>query len=129
MAVIVRHADAEWQGDLRKGRGIINTPSTVLSRVPYSFSTRFENEPGTNPEELIAAAHAACYSMAFANFLTQKGYQPQSIATEAAISLERRENGFVIFKNKLAVRGQVPGLDAERHILCLMQSPNTSEGG
>ena len=114
MATIVRHGEAVWKGGLRKGNGRMGTESTVLSETPYSFSTRFENEPGTNPEELIAAAHAACYSMAFAGFLERQGYEPQSIETRAAISMERRESGFVILKTRLHVRGQGPGLDAGR---------------
>lgn len=113
MAEIIRQAGAVWRGDLRKGNGTISTESTVLAETPYSFSTRFENEPGTNPEELIAAAHAACYSMAFANTLAKKGYNPQTIDTYAAITFERQDGGFAIVKSRLRVRGKVPGLDAE----------------
>jgi osmotically inducible protein OsmC len=113
MVEIIRRAGAVWQGNLRKGSGRIRTESGVLAETPYGFSTRFENEPGTNPEELIAAAHAACYSMAFANTLAQKGYDPQSIDTSAEITFERQNGGFAIVKSTLRVRGQVPDLDAE----------------
>jgi osmotically inducible protein OsmC len=113
MADIIRQAGAVWKGDLRKGEGMISTESTALAEVKYSFRTRFENEPGTNPEELIAAAHAACYSMAFANTLAQKGYKPQSIDTYAACHLSRQESGFRITRMNLRVRGQVPDIDRE----------------
>jgi osmotically inducible protein OsmC len=112
MADIIRKASAVWTGDLRHGQGRIATDSGVLDGVGYSFATRFENEPGTNPEELIAAAHAACYSMAFANTLKQKGYAPQSIETHASCTLKRlEEGGFKIAKMSLKARGKVPGLD------------------
>jgi len=113
MAKFVRRGAAVWQGDLRGGKGSIRTESGAVAEAPYRFSTRFENEPGTNPEELIAAAHAACYSMAFANFLAQKGYDPQRIETDAACTLSMGEGGTRITAMKLTVRGQVPGLDAE----------------
>ncbi len=112
MAEINRKASAVWSGDLRGGKGRIYSTSKVLQDVAYSFSTRFENEPGTNPEELIAAAHAACYSMAFAGTLSSKGYKPQSIETEAICTMTPREGGgWKIAKMHLQVRGQVPGID------------------
>lgn len=111
MTEIVRHAGAVWKGDLRKGKGVISTESTVLVEVPYSFSTRFENKPGTNPEELIAGAHAACYAMAFAATLTRKGYTPESIEVNAACVLEKQEAGFAIIRMELRVRGVVPDMD------------------
>ena len=113
MAEFVRRAGAVWQGDLRAGKGTIRTESGAVVEEPYRFATRFENEPGTNPEELIAAAHAACYSMAFANLLAKKGYDPQRIATDAACTLTVGEGGPRITAMKLTVRGQVPGLDEE----------------
>jgi osmotically inducible protein OsmC len=86
----------------------------VLEDVAYSFSTRFGNEPGTNPEELIAAAHAACYSMAFANTLASKGYEPQSIETQATCTLASQAGGgFKIAKMHLQVRGRVPGISQQ----------------
>ena len=83
MANIERTAEARWNGDLRHGKGAIDSTSGVITDTPYTFSTRFEHHPGTNPEELIAAAHAACYSMAFANTLSKQGYHPQQIHTRA----------------------------------------------
>jgi len=114
MAEITREARAVWQGDLRKGEGRISTGSTVLADQPYSFAMRFEDSPGTNPEELIAAAHAACYSMAFANTLDKNGYSPESIQTHATCTLARQEGGgFRITRMNLSVRGRVPGISAE----------------
>ena len=107
-----RVGSAEWRGDLKGGQGDITTESGALKRQAYSFSTRFEQEPGTNPEELIAAAHAACYSMAFALTLSKKGYEPESIATQATCSLEKQGDGFAITQMKLEVEGHVPDIDA-----------------
>ncbi|MBN2004928.1 MAG: OsmC family protein [Anaerolineae bacterium] len=115
MAKLKRKAEAVWKGDLRGGKGRISSESGAVKDMAYSFSTRFENEPGTNPEELIAAAHAACYSMAFANTLAQKGYEPESIETHATCTLASQEGGgFKIAKMHLQVRGRVPGIDQER---------------
>lgn len=111
MADIQRSADAVWQGDLRGGKGTISTPSGVLQSDAYSFATRFENAAGTNPEELVAAAHAACFSMAFANTLAQKGYTPERIATHSTLSMERGDSGFSITKMRLEVTGKVPNID------------------
>ena len=111
MAEIRRKAKAYWNGDLRSGEGRITTDSGVLEEVPYGFSTRFENEPGTNPEELIAAAHAACFSMAFANTLSTKGYKPIRVATKAVISMGLRDEGYTITKMRLETEGEVPNLD------------------
>jgi len=120
MADIQRTAEALWTGDLRSGNGRITSNSGVLKNTPYSFHTRFENQPGTNPEELVAAAHAACYSMAFAHTLSSKGYQPQRIETRAICSLSPQEaGGFRITKMRLETRGQVPHIDeaAFQHIV------------
>lgn len=112
MAEIKRTGEGVWHGGLRGGNGQISSASGVLSNTPYSFGTRFEQAPGTNPEELIAAAHAACYSMAFAATLERKGYQPQQIHTRAICSLTRQETGgFKITKMRLETRGKVEGLD------------------
>ena len=113
MKGIVRKAGAVWTGDLRQGRGTISTESAVLSEVPYGFATRFENEPGTNPEELIAGAHAACYAMAFANTLNRQGHKPERIDVQAACVLEKQKEGFAITRMKLQVRGMVPGIDGD----------------
>ncbi len=106
---IERTATGVWQGDLKSGRGQIDSTSGVLHATPFTFATRFENAKGTNPEELIAAAHAACYSMAFANYLTQQGHQPEEIRTQATITLD---NGS-INKMHLVTQGRVAGLSAE----------------
>nr|PZN74852.1 MAG: OsmC family peroxiredoxin [Pseudomonadota bacterium] len=104
---IERTATGIWRGTLKQGNGTIASTSDVLRDVPFSFATRFENAPGTNPEELIAAAHAACYSMAFANYLDGQGHEPEEITTRATITLD----GTVIRKMHLATQGRVPGLD------------------
>jgi osmotically inducible protein OsmC len=108
MAAILRTATGTWHGDLKAGKGSIDAPASgVLNQTPFSFATRFENAKGTNPEELIAAAHAACYSMAFSNYLSQQGHVPDTITTQATISLEDGR----ITKMHLETRGKVAGLD------------------
>lgn len=107
MAAILRTATGTWHGDLKGGKGLIDASSGVLTSTPFTFATRFENAKGTNPEELIAAAHAACFSMAFSNYLSQQGHVPDTIVTKATISLE---NGS-INKMHLETRGKVAGLD------------------
>jgi osmotically inducible protein OsmC len=110
MAAIERTAAGVWNGDLKSGNGKIDTPSSgVLQQAPFTFATRFENAKGTNPEELIASAHAACFSMAFANYLGEQGHQPEEISTQATISLD----GGVINKMHLVATGRVPGLSAD----------------
>ena len=112
MADINRTADVEWNGDLRGGNGKITTGSRAIQQQAYTFATRFENAPGTNPEELIAAAHAACFSMAFASALAKKGYQPEKIQTHATCIMTPKEGGgFRISKMRLETKGQVSGLD------------------
>lgn len=106
MPTIERTASSVWHGNLKAGNGTIDSTSGVLSNTPFTFATRFENAKGTNPEELIAAAHAACFSMAFANFLTEKGHQPDSISTKATITLD----GLSLTKMHLETEGKVPGL-------------------
>jgi osmotically inducible protein OsmC len=110
---IIRKAGALWIGGLRRGQGTIRTESKVLDAVPYSFATRFEDRPGTNPEELIAAAHAACYAMAFTNTLVHRGYKPLSIDVHAACILEKQEEGSAITKMKLIARCVVPEIDSD----------------
>jgi osmotically inducible protein OsmC len=107
MAPIERTATGTWQGDLKGGTGQIGSTSGVLQATPFTYATRFENAKGTNPEELIAAAHAACYSMAFSNYLSQQGHVPDEIETKATITLD---NGS-INKMHLVTRGRVPGVD------------------
>ncbi|HKE00880.1 MAG TPA: OsmC family protein [Planctomycetota bacterium] len=106
----VRHADAVWEGNLREGRGTLKTQSGALDAA-YSFSTRFEEKPGTNPEELIAAAHAGCFSMALASELTKAGFPPQRLETTARVHLEKGVDGFRITKIALETRATVPGIE------------------
>lgn len=109
MAGIERTATGAWQGDLKRGNGHIDSTSGVLQQTPFTFATRFENAKGTNPEELIAAAHAACYSMAFSNYLSQQGHVPDEIITRATITLDQG----TISKMHLVTQGRVPGVDEE----------------
>ena len=104
-------ASAIWTGSLKEGKGTISTDSKVLSNAQYSFSTRFENGIGTNPEELIAAAHAGCFSMALSAQLGTMNITPDSIETTAAVSLEKTDAGFTITKVHLDVTAKIPGAD------------------
>src|SRR3954468_23626929 len=106
-----RKGSAVWTGGLRDGKGTISTASGVLKDTQYSFSTRFENGVGTNPEELIGAAHPGCFSMAFSAALEKAGFKADRIATEAAVSLEKVGDGFAITAVHLAVSGKVSGID------------------
>src|SRR6202163_37544 len=106
---MVRKASAVWNGSLKEGNGTISTESGVLSKAQYSFSTRFENGVGTNPEELIAAAHAGCFTMALSGQLTNAGLTPESLETTAAVTMEKLEAGFTITKVHLDVTARVPG--------------------
>ncbi len=108
---MIRKAKAVWRGTGRAGNGNLSTDSGVLAETPYSFSTRFENGKGTNPEELIAAAHAGCFTMALAFVLQGAGYTPTELTTEAAVTLEPEGQGFKISKSALTLRAQVPNLD------------------
>ena len=108
---MIRKAKAAWRGTGRDGDGDLSTDSGVLSTTPYSYKTRFENEKGTNPEELIAAAHAGCFTMALAFQLQTAGYTPTELLTEAAVSLEPEGQGFAITRSALTLRASVPGLD------------------
>jgi osmotically inducible protein OsmC len=109
-----RKASAVWQGGIKDGNGHITTDSGVLSATPYSFSTRFEDVPGTNPEELIAAAHAGCFSMALSLMLGEVDIRPERIDTTAAVTLEKSEGGFSITKVHLDVQVRAPGADRTR---------------
>jgi osmotically inducible protein OsmC len=106
-----RNASAVWQGGLKDGKGTISTDSGVLANTQYSFSTRFEDGAGTNPEELIAAAHAGCFSMALSGQLGAAGLTAESINTTASVSLEKTDAGFAITRVHLEVRAKVPGAD------------------
>ena len=104
-----RTASAVWKGGLKDGKGSISTESGVLSDTQYSFSTRFEDGKGTNPEELIAAAHASCFSMALSLQLGTENKTPESIQTEAAVTLIKTDAGFTVTAVHLKVRAKVPG--------------------
>ena len=104
-----RKASAVWQGGLKDGRGEFATSSGVFSHMPYSFKTRFEGAPGTNPEELIAAAHASCFSMALSAQLGAANLTPESINTTANLTMEKLDSGFAITKIHLDVTAKIPG--------------------
>ena len=106
-----RKASAVWKGGLKDGKGAVSGTSEVLKNTPYSFATRFENTPGTNPEELIAAAHAACFSMALSAQLGAANLTPSSIETTATLALENLDSGWTITTINLDTVGRVPGAD------------------
>jgi lipoyl-dependent peroxiredoxin len=103
-----RTASAEWKGNLKEGKGTVSTESGVLSQAQYSFSTRFENGKGTNPEELVAAAHAGCFSMALSAELGKANVTPESIATTATLTMEKLDAGWTVTEIHLDVKGKVP---------------------
>ena len=111
-----RKASAVWRGGLKDGKGAISTESGVLKETQYSFGTRFENGVGTNPEELIAAAHAGCFSMAFSAELGKAGITPESIATTATVTMEKTDAGFTVTQSHLEVSAKIPGTDKEKVI-------------
>jgi osmotically inducible protein OsmC len=113
---MIRKARAVWRGTGRAGNGDLSTDSSVLSQTPYSFKTRFENEKGTNPEELIAAAHSGCFTMALAFGLQGAGFTPVELSTEAAVTLEAEGQGFRISRSALTLRAKVPNLDEKQFI-------------
>src|SRR5438128_4289863 len=104
-----RKGSAIWQGDLKTGKGTVSTDSGVLSETQYSFSTRFEDGKGTNPEELIAAAHAGCFSMALSAELGKAGLKPETIDTKATLTMEKTDAGFTITSVHLNVEVKMPG--------------------
>jgi lipoyl-dependent peroxiredoxin len=106
-----RKGSAVWKGSLKEGKGTVSTGSALLQDAQYSFGTRFEEGKGTNPEELIAAAHAGCFSMALSAQLGNAGITPESIATTATVSLEKQEAGFTITAVHLDVVAKIPGAD------------------
>ncbi|MDF1500856.1 MAG: OsmC family protein [Anaerolineales bacterium] len=108
----IRKAQAKWEGNLKNGKGKMAFGSGAYEGA-YSFLSRFEEGEGTNPEELIAAAHAGCFSMAFSNELDQAGFPPESVETEAAVTLEKGEGGFQITRIDLTTTGIVPGIGEE----------------
>ncbi len=110
-----RKASAVWRGDLKSGRGTISTESTVLKDTAYSFGTRFENGPGTNPEELIGAAHAGCFSMALSAELQKAGFTAESISTSATVTLENHpQTSWTVTRIHLDTTAKVPGIQTDR---------------
>ena len=120
-----RNASALWQGGLKDGKGAISTDSGVLKDTQYSFGTRFENGIGTNPEELIAAAHAGCFSMAFAAELGKAGITPAAIHTKATVTLDKTDAGFSITESHLVVTAKVPGADQAK----VLEIANAAKAG
>src|SRR5437867_8592820 len=112
--IMQRKASAVWQGDLKAGKGAISTDSGVLKQTPYSFHARFENGIGTNPEELLAAAHAGCFTMALSAQLGGAGMTAQKLETTATITLEKLPDGFAITKSHLDLVARVPGADKSK---------------
>ncbi|UOA14464.1 MULTISPECIES: OsmC family protein [Sulfitobacter] len=113
MASIVKTGSAKWEGSLKEGKGHVSTQSGVLSDQPYGFNTRFEGKEGTNPEELIGAAHASCFSMALSMILGQSDLTPDSIETKAEVHLEEKDGGFHVPKVHLTVEAKIPGASQE----------------
>ena len=111
---VSRHATAHWEGDLKSGGGKLSTPASgLMAETPYGFNTRFGDKKGTNPEELIAAAHAGCFTMALSAKLTEAGHPPEALDTRADVDLSM-EGGPTISAIRLAVKAKVPGIDAAR---------------
>lgn len=107
-------ASAVWHGDLKSGSGAISTVSGVLSEAPYSFRTRFEGGEGTTPEELLAAAHAACFSMALSSQIQQAGFTAETLETKCTITLDKTDGGFGITQSHLDLKARVPGIGADK---------------
>jgi osmotically inducible protein OsmC len=108
-----RSAQAKWQGDLKSGTGTLTTASGTLATTPYSFHSRFEQGKGTNPEELLAAAHAGCFTMALSAQLGEAGLKATSLETSCTITLEQKDGGFAITESHLELKAKVPGATAE----------------
>ncbi|KFX07491.1 peroxiredoxin OsmC [Pectobacterium betavasculorum] len=108
---IHKKGQAHWEGDIKQGKGTVSTESGALQQQPYGFNTRFEGKPGTNPEELIGAAHAACFSMALSLMLGEEGHKPESIDTTADVSLDKVDGGFAITKIALHSTVKLPGIE------------------
>ena len=120
-----RKASGVWRGDLKSGKGSLSTDSGVLKDTQYSFGTRFENGIGTNPEELIAAAHAGCFAMAFSAELGKAGLTPEAIHATATVSLDQTDAGFTVTESHLAVTAKVPGADQAK----VLEIANAAKAG
>lgn len=107
-------ASAHWEGSLKEGKGTVSTQSGALKANPYGFNTRFEDQPGTNPEELVGAAHAACFSMAFSMLLGEESFTPESIDTKATVTLEKQDDGFAVTAVHLDMRAKIADIDQAR---------------
>ena len=123
--MIQREASAVWTGGLKDGGGRLTSPSGVLKETPYSFTTRFESTPGTNPEELVAAAHAGCFSMALSAILGESGLKPERIETRATVTLEKLEPGWTLTRILLDLTARVPGADPA----ALQRAAETAKAG
>ncbi len=121
---MIRKARAVWRGSGRAGNGDLSSDSGVLANTPYSYRTRFENEKGTNPEELLAAAHAGCFTMALAFRLQAAGYTPTDLNTEAIVTFEQDNEGFRISRSALTLRASVPNLDQGTRLLGWRRTPS-----
>ena len=104
-------ASAHWQGGIKDGKGTLSTQSGALNKVPYGFNTRFEDQPGSNPEELLGAAHAGCFSMALSKELGDAGMTAESIDTRAEVTLDKQDGGFAITAVHLSLQAKIPGAD------------------
>jgi osmotically inducible protein OsmC len=111
MMKIKRSASVRWTGGLKEGRGEISTQTGALSAYPYGFASRFEGTPGSNPEELIGAAHASCFTMAFTLILSKAGFTPAQLDTQAVVALEQQGDAFVIPSIALTLKAAIPGID------------------
>ena len=109
-----KSGSAKWCGTLKEGRGHVSTESGALLDQPYGFATRFEDQPGTNPEELVGAAHAACFSMALSKILEDEGLTAEEIEATATVTLGQKEGAFAVTDSHLTVRAKVPGADDEQ---------------
>jgi lipoyl-dependent peroxiredoxin len=116
--IMQRKASAVWKGGLKDGKGSLSAPGGALNNTQYSFATRFENAAGTNPEELIAAAHAGCFSMALSAQLGGANLTPESISTNVTLTMEKLDSGWTITSSHLDVVGKVPGADAATFQKC-----------
>ena len=108
---MIKHGSAVWEGGLKDGKASISTESGALSNYPYGFAARFEGKAGSNPEELIAAAHAACFTMAFSLILGEAGLKAEKMDTKAAVTLDKVSDGFAITKSHLVLTAKIPGID------------------
>lgn len=109
-----RTASAHWSGTLKDGKGTLSTGSGVLKDSPYGFKTRFEDAPGTNPEELVGAAHAGCFSMAFSMLLGEENFTADSIDTKATVTLDKKDGGFAVTAVHLEMRAKIPGIKEDQ---------------